>query len=643
MILGNSFTASEGLGIPTFVDPIRLELDPHAVLRNTIDATREALFSFSQRSSWLSQLQQAIGDEFNASQAESLLSDLVAGQQWPEIQVVPFTVLQGKGAFGEGRIYLVDELLNPHHAQDAIRTLVEELGHYLDWQLNTEDALGDEGEIFANLVLRDVITGEELHQLRSQDDRGTLTWNNRTIPMEYAEGDPGTFTVGNAGQITFDFLADAGAYRGDLAFFSLTGLEAVDRSSNDFVQAALNRAISVISDPTDGSQFQGELGEQDWNSGIYQGRRTFTATPGEEIALLLVPNGTLQQVIGNDALTGNLRPLFSIPDANPDRAQHLGQLVANSVNGGTFGWEDLRTDQGSDFDYNDLIFQLQGADGEAPLLETLASSDRPWLTTPFGQALRNYALENDQFESSELPTLTVSLASDTGTSDSDGITQDPALVGSVISANTVATLQLSLDGVTFQDITADLDETGSFSLSATRLAELNGGALPDGEYSLSLLATDELGLESDRFDFSFTLDTTLPNVPTDLSLASGTTITADTIPTITGVAEAGSRVALFQEDTLLGETIATETWTIIPVVALAEGLQSVRARVTDVAGNVSEYSPEFEFTVDSQAPLLTINSPVENAQLTPGARLTGTVDATGSALNRLAYRFNDRS
>jgi hypothetical protein len=217
MILSHSFNASEELGIPNFVDPTRLELDPHAVLRNTIEGTQQALFSFSQRSSWLPQLQQAIGNEFNASQAESLLSDLVSGQQWPDIQVVPFTVLQGKGAFGEGRIYLADELLNPHHAQEAIRTLTEELGHYLDWQLNTEDALGDEGEIFANLVLREV-TDEELHQLRSQDDQGTLTWNDRIIPVEYAEGDPGTFTVGNAGQITFDFLADAGAYRGILPF-----------------------------------------------------------------------------------------------------------------------------------------------------------------------------------------------------------------------------------------------------------------------------------------------------------------------------------------------------------------------------------------------------------------------------------------
>ena len=156
--------------------------------------------------------------------------------------------------------------------------MTEELGHYLDWQLNREDALGDEGEIFANLVLGELITDAELQALQAQNDHGTLTWNDRTISVEYAEGDPGTFTVGNAGQITFDFLADAGAYRGDLAFFSLTGLEALDRSSNDFVQAALNRAVSVISDSTDGSQFQGELGEQDWNSGTYQGQRTFTAT-----------------------------------------------------------------------------------------------------------------------------------------------------------------------------------------------------------------------------------------------------------------------------------------------------------------------------------------------------------------------------
>jgi hypothetical protein len=52
-------------------------------------------------------------------------------------------------------------------------------------------------------------------------------------------------------------------------------------------------------------------------------------------------------------------------EANPGDDAQLGQIVDVTGDGNTFVFEDLRTDRRSDRDYNDLIFQVRGATGEA--------------------------------------------------------------------------------------------------------------------------------------------------------------------------------------------------------------------------------------------------------------------------------------
>ncbi|HBB30782.1 MAG TPA: hypothetical protein DDZ80_02255 [Cyanobacteria bacterium UBA8803] len=207
----------------------------------------------------------------------------------------------------------------------------------------------------------------------------------------------GVFTVGNSGQVKIDFLFDGGSYKGELAIFSLDGMEQFEPGSEAFIREVASRALSnselghvVISDPAEGAKFSGTLGEGDRNSGEYLGAKTFAMRPGDKFGVMLVPNGQVQQVFDNPEVGGAVRPLFSLATANPDDAFHLGQIADVTGDGNTFVMEDLRVDGWTDRDYNDVIFQVTGATGEAVDLDDVIADGKDWRSTKLGQELLNY-------------------------------------------------------------------------------------------------------------------------------------------------------------------------------------------------------------------------------------------------------------
>jgi len=198
----------------------------------------------------------------------------------------------------------------------------------------------------------------------------------------------GVFTVGETGEVTVDFLFDGGRYEGELSIFSLEGL---DPNDADFAQIAAQRALSnselghiVISDRAEGARFSGFLGEGDLNIGEYLGPKTVTMNPGDRFAFLLAPNSTVRAVArGSEAL-------FSLATANPGDAFHMGQLADVTGDGNTFVMEDLRFER-SDRDYNDLIFKVDGATGNAVDLDEVIDPARDWRDTDLGQELLAFA------------------------------------------------------------------------------------------------------------------------------------------------------------------------------------------------------------------------------------------------------------
>jgi Bacterial Ig-like domain/Bacterial Ig-like domain (group 3) len=247
----------------------------------------------------------------------------------------------------------------------------------------------------------------------------------------------------------------------------------------------------------------------------------------------------------------------------------------------------------------------------------------------------------------DAPVIAAQLVQDSGTSGTDKITFNPNISGTVLDANAVATFQAAIDTGSFVSILPQRQPDGSFTLTRTQLETVNGGALLDGLHTVKLSAIDEFGNASAVASIVFTLDTTvLPPNTLKLTAASDTGVsTTDNItqvntPTITGLAEPNSTVQLFKGTTLLGTATANAAgaWQVTTT-ALTNGTQALMAIATDVAGNISQPSTALSIVVDTLLPQLTVSTPVAQPLL-DAARLTGSLDGTGSPIATATYRFD---
>jgi hypothetical protein len=211
----------------------------------------------------------------------------------------------------------------------------------------------------------------------------------------------GVFEVGETGKVTFDYLYDGGWYQGELAVFSLEGMDAYQPGSNAFIAEATRRALTnsnlghiLANDRNEGARFTQKMSwENNFNTDPdkYKGVQTFTMNPGGQFAFMLVQNTTVSDISNPTKIwQGGKMPLFSIPEANPG-GKPIGQMV-NVDGNGTYAFEDVRTDiANSDRDYNDFIFQIKGAKGAVSSMDLYSNSDRDWRKTSIGGELLKYA------------------------------------------------------------------------------------------------------------------------------------------------------------------------------------------------------------------------------------------------------------
>ncbi|MEG4321911.1 S8 family serine peptidase, partial [Microcoleus sp. Aus8_D3] len=218
--------------------------------------------------------------------------------------------------------------------------------------------------------------------------------------------DTGVFKVNNPnGLVKFDYLFDGGDYQGELAIFNIKGMNQFTSQEN-FIKEAARRATSnsaegyiVIKDLNEGARFSGKVSYEDnYNKGNYQGIKSFAMKFGDEFAVMLVPNGTVRQVLQNPSIGGDLRPLFSLGTANPNDEFSLRQIADVTGDGSTFAMEDLRADVWTDRDYNDITFKVTGATAKAPLLAGAIAPERDWTKTDFGGDLVKYAKSEVEFK-----------------------------------------------------------------------------------------------------------------------------------------------------------------------------------------------------------------------------------------------------
>ncbi len=255
--------------------------------------------------------------------------------------------------------------------------------------------------------------------------------------------------------------------------------------------------------------------------------------------------------------------------------QAVATVVPNEVNHIKFAIADAGDDQVDSF-----VFVQGGSLSTTP---TPVGVTLPTVTAPVLASVSDSGLTGDDLTNIALPTLT-------GTA-TDG-----------------STVSLYDGGLLIGTGTADAT-TGAWSVTATT-------PLNEGSNSLTATATDADGNVSLASPaLSVTLDTTSPEVTSTPVLADasdsgikGDSLTNVASPTLTGTAEPGSAINLYDGQTLIGTGTADATtgaWSITAATPLNQGANSLTATATDVSGNVSPLSAALTVTLDTTPPVAT--------------------------------------
>ncbi|VXC94444.1 hypothetical protein YERSI8AC_250030 [Enterobacterales bacterium 8AC] len=164
-------------------------------------------------------------------------------------------------------------------------------------------------------------------------------------------------------------------------------------------------------------------------------------------------------------------------------------------------------------------------------------------------------------------------------------------------------------------------------------------ALGEGSHQLVVTETDPSGnVSSPSGSLNFNVDTTPPDAPGlqhvmdkvgDIvgEIKAGG-VTDDPRPELSGSGEVGSKVTIYDNGTVIGETEVNEDgrWFFKPDTALTDGEHNLTVSQTDPAGNQSEPSGGWSFTVDTQAPSQQhIDSMIDNTGSVTGPMTNGSV------------------
>ncbi len=143
-------------------------------------------------------MKNSFGAQYDVAKAETMRQQALKGDfSWmPKIQLVNGSQLAdvsstqgegvGRGAYSQSKdtIFLSRDLLRSNPAM-AEKILTEEIGHSIDARINVKDAKGDEGDIFSRLSHGENISTEELAELQTENDSGTININGEKIEVEY--------------------------------------------------------------------------------------------------------------------------------------------------------------------------------------------------------------------------------------------------------------------------------------------------------------------------------------------------------------------------------------------------------------------------------------------------------------------------
>ncbi|GGA31610.1 hypothetical protein [Okeania sp. KiyG1] len=186
-----------------------------SALNSGLLSLEESLKLIATDGSLLPIFEVAFGKEFDREKAEDLRGKWeVENLEWlPKIDIRSAAEINGgNGAFAgaNNTIYLATEYISQNVGNEGAiaNLLLEEVGHFVDYEINQVDAAGDEGDIFAHLVQGVELNEQELQALKTEDDTKVVNIDGQQIQIEQNVNDL-LDTVSGAITDILDGLEDA--------------------------------------------------------------------------------------------------------------------------------------------------------------------------------------------------------------------------------------------------------------------------------------------------------------------------------------------------------------------------------------------------------------------------------------------------
>ncbi|WP_174782884.1 choice-of-anchor Q domain-containing protein, partial [Dolichospermum sp. UHCC 0299] len=161
----------------------------NTVLNSALTLTYNQLSTFAGLDNFWNLFDTAFGTQYNRSGAEILRLQWLSGDfgQLPQVEILDSSILgnaNGAYASSNNKIYLSANFLATSTAEAISAVLLEEIGHFIDAQINLSDSAGDEGEKFSALVQGQNLTTQELDRINTENDWANITVGGEQVAVE---------------------------------------------------------------------------------------------------------------------------------------------------------------------------------------------------------------------------------------------------------------------------------------------------------------------------------------------------------------------------------------------------------------------------------------------------------------------------
>ena len=504
---------------------------------------------------------------------KDLESALAAGDfsGLPPVELLPATSMPGAAgacAASTGTIYFNEDWLLTATVEAIISVLTEELGAFLDDQLNTVDTQGDEGALFSAELLGLELTKEERSAIAAEDDRITITVAAQSTGAEANNAPDVTSSLTEA------VAAPAAPSTPDLTSASDTGSSNTDNLTSDNTPtfsgtAAAGTAVELFS----GGISLGTTTADDSGTWIYTVPATSALADGTT-AITAVATEPIEEVAILESI--------SISQASPDRTtqewRNRGAFAALKEDGSVVTWG--RSDLGGDI--SSVSSQL--ASGVSQIFSTYSAfaalKDDGFVITwgpswaggdsssvagdlqsgvvsfadPFQDDRLVFAGSGSELTSDPSPALTLTIdttaPSFTSAGTATAIDENSGAAQVVYTASTSDTFP-----VTYSLKPGNNDDATSFSIDSSS-GQVTLSVDPDHEsqssYNFTIQATDSAGNTSEQ---SVTLE--VNNQPDVLNISIGGTVTSAALSSYSNQ-DIDSNAVLSDDDNTL--TLTGNTW-----------------------------------------------------------------------------------